>query len=113
MHVKRFQDAKPYAPPHHHDCRALRVFGAESGISKTMAVGISHYLPGGQAGPDASPPEKIYTVLEGELTVIVEGQETVLKKYDSVYIEPNEMRTIVNRSNDVCTVLVAMQTIKT
>jgi len=109
MQVKRFQDAKPYKAPNHHDCGALRLFGAEAGICESMALGISHYLPGGQAGPDASAPEKVYVVLEGELTVIVEGQETVLKKYDSVYIAPNEMRTIVNRSNTICTILVAMQ----
>ena len=45
-------------------------------------AGVSHFLPGGGAGPDASPPEKVYYVLAGELTVIVDGKETVLKKND-------------------------------
>lgn len=111
MQVKRFQDAKPYDAPNHKDVAALRMFGAEAGIAKSMAVGVSHYLPGGSAGPDSSPPEKIYVVLEGELTVIVEGQEAVLKKYDSVYIAPNERRTLINRGNDVCTILVAAQAV--
>ena len=62
-----------------------------------MIVGISHFLPGGGAGPDASPPEKVYFVLEGELTVIVDGKETVLRKNNSCYIGPNESREIVNR----------------
>ena len=44
-----------------------------------MIVGVSHFLPGGGAGPDASPPEKVYFVLAGELTVIVGGKETVLE----------------------------------
>ena len=64
--------------------------------------------PGGGAGPDASPPEKVYYVLAGELTVIVDGKETVLKANDSCVIEPNENREIINRSNDVCTILVAV-----
>jgi quercetin dioxygenase-like cupin family protein len=108
MFVKRFADAKPYEAPHHHHCHGLRLFGAEAGGAKDVIVGISHFLPGGGAGPDASPPEKVYFVLAGELTVIVGGKETVLKQYDSCVIEPNENREIINRGNAVCTILVAV-----
>jgi len=108
MHVKRFSDAKAYDAPNHRDCTSLRLFGAEAGGTKGLIAGVSHFLPGGGAGPDASPPEKVYFVLEGELTVIVNGKETVLKKHDSCVIEPNEHREIVNRGNEVCTILVAV-----
>lgn len=108
MQVKRFSDAKPYAAANHRDCTALRLFGAEAGGSKSLIVGVSHYLPGGGAGPDATAPEKVYFVLEGELTVIVGGKETVLKKHDSVFIGPNENREIINRGNEVCSILVAV-----
>jgi mannose-6-phosphate isomerase-like protein (cupin superfamily) len=47
-------------------------------------------------------------VLTGELTVIVGGKETVLRKNDSCYIGPNESREIINRSNEVCTIFVAV-----
>jgi quercetin dioxygenase-like cupin family protein len=47
-------------------------------------------------------------VLSGELTVIVNGKETVLEQGDSCVIESNENREIINRSNDVCTILVAV-----
>jgi hypothetical protein len=40
--------------------------------------------------------------------VIVDGKETVLKKNDSCVIGPNEMREIVNRGNEVCTIVVAV-----
>jgi quercetin dioxygenase-like cupin family protein len=108
MHVKRFADAKTYDAPNHRQYTGLRLFGAEAGGAKSVIVGVSHFLPGGGAGPDASPPEKVYFVLAGELTVIVNGKETVLKVNDSCVIEPNEMREIVNRGNDVCTILVAV-----
>jgi len=49
-------------------------------------------------------------VLRGELTVIVDGKETVLKANDSCVIEPNETREIINRGNDVCTIAVAVAT---
>ncbi len=84
MHVKRFSDAKPYDAPNHRNYTSLRLFGAEAGGTKGLVFGYSHFLPGGGAGPDASPPEKVYFVLRGELTVIVNGKETVLKANDSL-----------------------------
>ena len=108
MHVKRFADAKPYEAPNHRACTTLRLFGAEAGGTKGLIAGVTHFLPGGGAGPDASPPEKVYFVLHGELTVIVDGKETVLKKHDSCVIGPNEMREIINRSNELCSIVVAV-----
>ena len=110
MQVKRFSEAKPYEAPNHRQYSSLRLFGAEAGGTQALIAGVSHFLPGGGAGPDASPPERVYFVLAGELTVIVGGKETVLKKYDSCVIGPNESREIVNRGNDVVTMLVAMST---
>jgi quercetin dioxygenase-like cupin family protein len=108
MLVKKFADAKAYEAPNHRACTTLRLFGAEAGGTTGLIVGISHFLPGGGAGPDASPPEKVYYVLAGELTVIVDGKETVLKPTDSCFIGPNENREIINRGNTVCTILVAV-----
>ena len=108
MHVKRFKDAKPYEAPNHRGYTSLRLFGAEAGGTKGLVFGYSHFLPGGGAGPDASPPEKVYFVLSGELTVIVDGKETVLKANDSCVIEPNETREIINRGNEVCSIVVAV-----
>ena len=110
MQVKRFNEAKPYEAPNHRQYSSLRLFGAEAGGTQTLIAGVSHFMPGGGAGPDASPPEKIYFVLAGELTVIVGGKETVLKRYDSCVIGPNESREIVNRGNEVVTMLVAVST---
>jgi quercetin dioxygenase-like cupin family protein len=108
MQVKRFAEAKAYDPPNHRKCTPLRLFGAEAGGTEALIVGVSHFQPGGGAGPDASPPEKVYFVLAGELTVIVDGKETVLKKNDSCFIGPNENREIINRGNEICTILVAI-----
>jgi quercetin dioxygenase-like cupin family protein len=108
MLVKRFADAKSYEAPNHRNYSSLRLFGAEAGGPKQFVVGLSHFLPGGGAGPDASPTEKVYTILSGELTVIVDGKETVLKALDSCFIAPNENREIINRGNEVVTMLVAV-----
>ena len=108
MIVRKFTEAKSYEAPNHRDYKSFRVYGAEMGGSQTLVFGISHFLPGGGAGPDASPPEKVYFVLRGELTVIVNGKETVLKANDSCVIEPNETREIINRGNEVCSIVVAV-----
>ena len=110
MLVKRFAEAKAYEAPNHRQYSSLRLFGADAGGPKQFIIGLSHFLPGGGAGPDASPTEKVYVVLSGELTVIVGGKETVLKANDSCFIGPNESREIINRGNDVVTMIVAMST---
>jgi len=108
MHVKRFSDAEPYEAPNHRGCVGLRLQGFEEAGPKNQWVGLSQFLPGGGAGPDSTPFEKVYVVLSGEMTVMVDGVETVLGKNDSCTIPPGEVRTIENRSNDVCTMLVVI-----
>lgn len=108
MHVKYFKDAEPYTAPNHFDCHGLRLQGFEEGGPTNQWVGFSQFLPGGGAGPDSTPFEKVYVVLEGEMTVIVDGVETVLGKMDSCTIAPDEVRKIENRGNDTCKMLVVI-----
>jgi quercetin dioxygenase-like cupin family protein len=106
MLVKRFTDAQPYQAPNHHGVAGLRLQGFESGGPVNQWIGYSQFLPGGGAGPDATPFEKVYVVLEGQMTVISGGCETVLDPLDSCTIAAGEMRKIVNTSNHVCKMLV-------
>ncbi|MBY5977922.1 cupin domain-containing protein [Phaeobacter italicus] len=108
MHLKRFKDAQPYEAPNHHGCHGLRLQGFEEGGPTNQWIGFSQFLPGGGAGPDATPFEKVYVVLEGEMTVVVDGTETVLGAMDSCTIAPGELRTIENRSNLTCKMLVVI-----
>jgi len=108
MHLKRFADATPYEAPNHRGVVGLRLQGFEPGGPTNQWVGLSQFLPGGGAGPDSTPFEKVYVVLEGEMIVIVDGRETMLGRYDSCTIAPGEVREIVNRRNDVCTMLVVI-----
>lgn len=108
MLVKKIGDAKPYDAVNHRGNVGLRLQGFEPGGPQNQWVGLSHFLPGGGAGPDSTPFEKVYVVLEGEMTVIVDGQETTLGKLDSCTIAANEIREITNRTNEVCTMLVVL-----
>jgi quercetin dioxygenase-like cupin family protein len=108
MFVKRFTEAKPYEAPNHRGVVGLRLQGFEPGGPTNQWVGYSQFLPGGGAGPDASPLEKVYVVLSGRMTVIAGGAETALGPMDSCTIAPNESRVLINRENDVCTMLVVI-----
>jgi len=108
MLVKRFTDAPPYEAPNHYDMRSLRLQGFEPAGPKTAWVGLSHFLPGGGAGPDASALEKVYVVLAGSLTVRAGGADVTLGPLDSCCIPGGELREVKNLSNAVATMLVVM-----
>ena len=109
MKVTRFEDAQPYEAPKHFDMRGLRLQGWDVSDSQNFWVGLSQFLPGGGASMDASPLEKVYVVMSGEVTIILDnGEETVLRAKDSCFIGPNESREIINKSNDTAYMLVIM-----
>ena len=108
MHVKRFSEAIKYEAPNHRGVVGLRLQGFEEQGPKNQWVAFSQFLPGGGAGPDSTPFEKVYVVIEGEMTVIVDSTETILKPMDSCTIWPNETREIINRSNHVCKMIVVI-----
>jgi quercetin dioxygenase-like cupin family protein len=108
MLVKRFAKAEAYQAPNHHDMRALRLQGFEPGGPTQSWVGLSHFLPGGGAGPDSSPLEKVYVVLTGELTVRVGDESVELRPLDSCCIPGGETREVKNLGNQVATMIVVM-----
>src|SRR5258706_14219852 len=99
MEVKRFAEAKTYAAPNHRNYASLRLFGLDAGGPKQFVVGLSHFLPGGGAGPDASPPGKEHVVLSGGVTGVPGGKATLLQANASCFIGPTEMRGSVNAGN--------------
>jgi mannose-6-phosphate isomerase-like protein (cupin superfamily) len=99
MQVVRLSEAQPYQAPKHVDCTALRLQGFDASAVKSFNVGLSHFLPGGGCERDATPLEKVYVVVEGEVTVVTDEGEATLHPYDSVYLAPNESRAIENRTN--------------
>ena len=71
MKKVRLSDVKPYAAAKHFNMTAMRLQGKEeTGIQKFW-VGMSYFLPGGGAewAYEDNPNEKVYIVLDGEITV--------------------------------------------
>ncbi len=55
-------------------------------------MGVSIILPGGHTSLDASPMEKHYVVLEGEVCIRTPEETVTLGQFDSVRLAPGEAR---------------------
>ena len=109
MEITRFNKAQRYDAPKHYDMRSLRLQGFDASNAGFAWVGLSHFLPGGGAEMDTTPLEKIYVVLEGEISIELEnGEACALGRLDSCFIPAGESRAIKNNGNSVATMLVIM-----
>ena len=108
MEVTRLDDAQPYQGPKHFDVSTLRLQGFDASSAVNFWVGLSHFLPGGGAEMDATPIEKVYVVVDGEVTVVTADGETSLRPLDSCWLAPGEARAIENRTNLPASMLVVM-----
>lgn len=108
MHVTRLEDARPYEAAKHFDMRGLRLQGFDASPAQGFWVGLSCFLPGGGAESDATPLEKVYVVLEGQVTVTTADGDVELGPLDSCLLSADERRSIVNRTNRPASMLVVM-----
>jgi quercetin dioxygenase-like cupin family protein len=108
MNVTRFEEAPQYFPPNHFSMRCVRLQGHEAGPAESLWLGVSMIEPGGYTTSDASPVEKHYVVLEGEIMVMTDMGEAALKAFDSCRIAPGERRALRNRSGSPAKILLAM-----
>jgi glyoxylate utilization-related uncharacterized protein len=105
------KDVSPYDAPGHFKMCAMRLIGKDEVGASKFWMGMSHFLPGGGAEwgyEKDSPTEKVYHVLEGEITVKSKDTEAVLKKGDTLFIGPNEGRSMLNKTNQPATILVVI-----
>lgn len=106
MQITRFNTAQPYDARNHFGMTAMRLQGGEISDCEDFWVGFSTFLPGGGAEWGSVPIGKVYIVIDGEITIKTETEEIILATLDSVFIEPDEKRSILNASNHVATMLV-------
>ncbi|MBA7622273.1 hypothetical protein ES703_29647 [subsurface metagenome] len=110
MKKVRLEQVKPYEAPGHFKMVAMRLSGKEETGAEKFWVGLSYFLPGGGAeyAYEDSPTEKVYFVLDGEITVKTKKEESTLGPMEGVYLPPNEGREIINKTNKPVTMLVVI-----
>ena len=77
--------------------------GFDASDCKNFWVGYSYFLPGGGTEHTATPLEKVYVCIDGEITIITDDGEEILRHLDSCYLSPDEARSIANRTNKIAT----------
>ena len=108
MKVNRLADLQEYEAPGHFDMKGFRLQGFDASDLKISGQGYPYFLPGGGTTHAATPLEKVYVGIEGNLTIVTDDDETTLGHLDSVYLAPNEGRSIINRTNKIASILVIM-----
>jgi glyoxylate utilization-related uncharacterized protein len=110
MKKVELKEVKTYAAPGHFGMTAMRLNGKEETGATKFWMGLSHFLPGGGAewAYEDNPLEKVYFVLEGEVTVKNKTEEFVLRQYDTLFLGPNEGRELMNKTNLPATMLVVI-----
>ena len=106
MEVTRIGEARRYEAPKHFGMAGLRLQGFEATGAQTFWIGLSHFLPGGGAERDASPTEKVYVVIAGEITVVTDDGPVTLGLLDSCRVAPGEARSVENRTSQPASILV-------
>ena len=106
MTVTRWKEAKQDPAKNHFGMVGFRLQGGDASQTQNFWVGLSQFLPAGGAEKGASPTEKVYVVLEGEVTIVTKDGETVLGPLDSCLLAANEERSVNNRSNNIARMLV-------
>lgn len=110
--VKRsLKDLTTYDAPGHYEMTAMRIHGKEETGAEKFWMGLSTFLPGGGAeyAYEDNPLEKVYYVLEGEMTVRdKDGNTYIIGKDESITLLPNEGRYLKNETNAPARMLVIL-----
>ena len=109
MHVTAIIDAQPYEVPRHFGMRGYQLQGGDASPFGSK-VGLSVFEPGGGAELSASGVDRVYVVASGEITVTVNGTETLLRACDSCFIPAGEPRSIQNRGVLPCVMITVIPT---
>jgi len=108
MKVNRVDELAPYEAPNHTGIRCMRVQGHGASPAASVWIGLSQMAPGACAALSASPVEKMYVVLSGEVTLCNARERHVLRLHDSCYVHPGEERELRNDTDQEASVLLVM-----
>ena len=77
MKVNRLADLQEYEASGHFDMKGFRLQGFDASDAENFWTGLSYFLPGGGTTHTATPLEKVYVGIEGNLTIVTDDDETI------------------------------------
>lgn len=106
MKVIRKDQGTHFEAPNHWGCWPFRQHGKEESGATKVWTALSNFLPEGGGEDNGLPAERIYYVLEGQMTVKSGDQEVVLNKGDSVFRPAGEPGKYWNSGTTPCVNLI-------
>lgn len=97
-----------YEAPGHNFCKPTRLHDPADVDGGKMIMGVTYFAPGGGCDYGANPLESIYYILEGEMTLKTETEETVLRKGDSFHCCGGTKKSVTNTGTCTTAMLVAL-----
>jgi quercetin dioxygenase-like cupin family protein len=107
MKLIKAAEGQRYEAAHHFNYWSMNKINPDN-LSKRLNIGISYFLPGGGAEMSASPLERVYFCLDGEITVKGKNEEHRLSSGDMLYIANGEERSFQVSNNKPAAILVIM-----
>lgn len=107
MEIVKFTDAPFYTAPNHEGVTARRLQGGQASTADFAMVGYSEFPAGITLPMEAGSVSKIYVVTQGMLTIEqTDGLRHHLEQWDSIFIAPNEARSVINDSGASAAIIV-------
>lgn len=92
--LHRIGDASAFRPEGHSGVSPLRLMGTTE--DESLSVVLSSYEPGAHADLSPVPVDTVYLVLTGELTITLDGEQTTLTPFDSLFLPAGCVRAVDN-----------------
>lgn len=106
--VTKANESYTFTAPAHFDARTTRLHDPHDVNEGRLICGLSHFLPAGGIEKGANPNESIYYIIEGEMTVTIDGNDIKLQKGDSIHFGPDTERSIKNSGISSCQMLMVI-----
>ena len=106
--IHRAAEAYTYEAPGHFGVITTRLCDAGECDGSKMILGLSHFYPGGGCEYGANPLESIYYIVDGQMTLKTEDQETTLFTGDCFHCSGGTPKSIINNGCGVTKMLVAL-----
>ena len=108
MYLTKSEDAVQYQSPGHHHMQMHRIQGQSVTPLEGVWAARLTLEPGGFVEPTASPAAKLYIVDSGELEFRGGEQTVLIKKGDSVFVNPNEIRSFKSVGDQIAVMHLVM-----
>lgn len=106
--ITRVNESYTYEAPGHFGCLTTRLHDPQDVNDGAVIMGLTHFLPGGGTDLGNNAMESLYYVVEGEMTLKTDDEETVLHAGDSFHCGPGTNKSVKNTGTSSAKMLVAL-----